>query len=58
MAYPKKVERNLEIVKKKDSGMSFRQLASHYNLKTSTLHQIYHREKKALNKDVRSLSTQ
>lgn len=44
-----KTERNKEIVRKIDGTegekWSFRQVGTYFNLKSSTVHQIYHREK-------------
>lgn len=41
-----KVERNNEIIAKIDEeNWSIRQVGAYFNLKSSTVHEIYHREK-------------
>ena len=46
MGRPPKVERNKEIVEKIDQqGKTFREVAKHYNLVVSTVHEAYTRTK-------------
>ncbi len=44
MGYPAKIQRNKEIVKKRQKGWSFRDLAKYYNINVKTVFEIYQRE--------------
>ena len=44
MAYPKKEERNKDLVKKRKQGWSYRKLAIHFNLDVKTIYEILQRE--------------
>lgn len=48
------VERNREIVEKRNAGWSFRKLAKHFRLHVSNVHEIYHRDKDEYSKGVQS----
>lgn len=48
MAYPRKTERNKEILKKRKKGWSYRQIGREYNLKSSTVYNIVKRDTLAL----------
>lgn len=45
------VDRNKELVQKREKGWSMRKLAKHFRLSAPTVHEIYHRDR---NKYVRS----
>lgn len=44
MAYPAKTQRNKAIVKKRQKGWSFRQIAKYYNINVKTAFEVYERE--------------
>lgn len=44
MSYPRKAERNKEILKKRKKGWTFRKIAHEYNLSVSTVHNIIKRD--------------